>query len=111
MGLKINNRGRMQHGGVFVCLVDKKTRQKLELNWYPKNNRFYVPYKKGEELDHLAFEVEDVDAKVRELVERGAQIATKQFSDWRSTLAYVKDPDGIWLEIIGPKKNTNTHKN
>ncbi|MCL4379747.1 MAG: VOC family protein [Candidatus Marsarchaeota archaeon] len=48
--------------------------------------------------------VEDVETEVKRLVSNGAKIAAKQFDDWRSTLAYVEDPDGIWIELIGKKK-------
>jgi len=110
MGLKITGKGKMLHGGIFVGLADSNTGQRLELNWYPKNNKFYVPYKNGEELDHLAFEVDDVEATVKELVRRGAPVAVKPFGDWRSMLAYVKDPDGIWIELIGKKTKKKNRK-
>lgn len=104
MGLKIVGRGRMRHGGIFISLANNKLGQQLELNWYPKNNKFYVPYKNGEELDHLAFRVDDLEATVNELLSKGVNIAVEPFDDWRSTFAYVKDPNGIWIELIGNKK-------
>jgi hypothetical protein len=35
------------------------------------------------------------------LVKNGAKRAAGPFGDESETLAYVKDPDGIWIELIG----------
>lgn len=72
----------------------------LELNWYPKGTRFYTKYRKGEELDHLAFSVENVEKAYRELVKKGVHVAVRP-SEATGTEVYVKDPDGIWIELLG----------
>ena len=59
LGLKINHRGKMEHGGKWVHLTDPTTKQRLELNWYPKGSRFYEKYRNGSELDHIGFKVDD----------------------------------------------------
>lgn len=74
----------------------------LELNWYPKGSMFYRRYRNGSELDHIGFIVDDAVKWFKLLVRRGAKIAAKPFGDEGETLAYVKDPDGIWVELIGP---------
>src|SRR2546423_11603116 len=56
-GMKVVARGTMPHGGKYVHLVTPGTRMRLELNWDPKGSRFYVPYRNGEALAHLAFVV------------------------------------------------------
>lgn len=99
-GMKVVARGTMPHGGKYVQLVTPGSRMRLELNWYPKGSRFYLPYKKGEELDHLAFVVEDVRAAFTSLVRRGAKVAVGP-EQARGTEVYVKDPDGIWIELLG----------
>lgn len=98
-GMKVLSRGTMPHGGKYVHLVTPGTRMRLELNWYPRGTRFYVPYKKGEEMDHLAFVVDDVRAAYRELLRKGAKPAVPP-EESEGTEVYVKDPDGIWIELL-----------
>ncbi len=99
IGMKVVNRGTMRHGGKYVQLVGPGSRQRLELNWYPPGTRFYVPYRKGEEMDHFAFVVADVRRAYRELIRKGAKPAVPP-EDPEGTEVYVKDPDGIWIELL-----------
>jgi lactoylglutathione lyase len=99
-GMKVVARGKMPHGGKYVHLVTPGTPMRLELNWYPKGSRFYVPYRKGEELDHLAFTVGDVRAAYQTLRQMGAGSAVDPEHS-EGTEVYVKDPDGIWIELLG----------
>ena len=99
LGMKPDNQGTMGHGGKYVQLVGPGSRQKLELNWYPPGTRFYAPYRKGEEIDHLAFVVADVRKAYRELIRKGAKRAVPP-EDSEGTEVYVKDPDGIWIELL-----------
>ncbi len=99
IGLRAVGKGTMSHGGKYVHLRDPKTRQMLELNWYPEGSRFFTEYQNGEELDHLAFAVKDVKKAYKELVKKGAQNAVSP-SESKGTEVYVKDPDGIWIELL-----------
>lgn len=96
----------MSHGGKWVQLIDPSSKQRLELNWYPAGSRFYEKYRNGSELDHIGFIVDDALKWFKLLVNRGAKIAAKPFGDESETLAYVKDPDGVWIELIGPGSKT-----
>jgi catechol 2,3-dioxygenase-like lactoylglutathione lyase family enzyme len=73
---------------------------RLELNYYPKGNRFYEPYRPGSELDHLGFAVDDVDGWVNKAKRLGGKIAA-DFRETAERLAYIRDPDGVWLEFFG----------
>jgi len=106
MGLKQVLRGRMRAGGIFVQLKDRRSRQILELNYYPPGTKYYERFKSGSELDHLAFWERDVDRKYQELLQNGATKAVEPFSEGGYRLAFVKDPDGIWLELIGKARPT-----
>jgi len=99
-GMKVAAQGTMPHGGKYVHLVTPGTRMRLELNWYPKGSRFFVPYRKGEELDHLAFVVGDVLAAYRSLRRSGVRVAVDPKHS-KGTEVYVKDPDGNWIELLG----------
>ena len=111
LGLKVTHRGTMAHGGKWVHMRDPSSGQRLELNWYPKGSRFYEQYKNGSELDHIGFIVDDAVEWFKLLVRRGARPAARPFGDESETLAYVKDPDGIWIELIGPgRKHSEASK-
>jgi catechol 2,3-dioxygenase-like lactoylglutathione lyase family enzyme len=99
MGLRVIGKGTMPHGGRFVHLRGRGSKQRLELNWYPKGTRFYSEYAAGDELDHLAFLVKDVDKAFKELIKNGAEPAISP-KDSKGTEVYVKDPDGIWIELL-----------
>ena len=81
-------------GGRVAWLKTKGTRQILELNWYPKTYKYGG--KSG--LDHLAFEVKDAVKSFKEISKtHGGPI--EPFDEGRWKLAYVKDPDGNWIEL------------
>lgn len=98
-GMKEIGRGTMPHGGRYVHLRSPRSSQRLELNWYPRTSRFWTPYRKGEEMDHLAFRVPDVRAAFRELRRKGVPVAVSPAQS-KGTEVYVKDPDGIWIELL-----------
>ena len=102
LGLKVIRRGTMEHGGNWAHLMDPSSKQRLELNWYPKGSRFYEKYRNGSELDHIGFIVDDAVKWFKLLIKRGAQPAAEPFGNKWETLAYVRDPDGVWIELIGP---------
>jgi lactoylglutathione lyase len=93
--------------GEVVTLRSPGSEQLLELNWYREGTRFGTSYASGEELDHLAFEVDDVDAALRELERQGVEIIVRsgEIGGWRE--AFVRDPNGIWIELL-PSKPTST---
>ena len=100
MGMRVTRRGRMPHGGKYVALRSRGSAQELELNWYPTRSRFYTNYKRGDELDHLAFGVGDVAAALEKLVSKGVEIVVSPSKAKGVTEVYVKDPDGIWIELL-----------
>ena len=103
MGLKVVERGKMKAGGIFVSLKSKESPQLLELNYYPPETKHYEDYVEGSELDHLAFWCGDVRRSYRKAISGGATSAIEPWDEGSSTLAFVKDPDGIWIELIGKK--------
>ena len=99
LGMEVVHRGTMPHGGKYVHLRGPGSPQRLELNWYPAGSRFHARYRSGEELDHLAFRVDDVRKAYEELTAKGAKVAVSP-SKSEGTEVYVKDPDGIWIELL-----------
>lgn len=99
LGFKVVSKGTMPHGGKWVQLRGKESEQVLELNWYPEGTRFYTEYTAGEELDHLAFRVKNVKKAYELLLDKGATPAVTPKQS-KGTEVYVKDPDGIWIELL-----------
>jgi lactoylglutathione lyase len=94
--------------GQVVTLKSPDSNQLLELNYYEEGSEFGGEYKNGEELDHLAFDVENLRDAVEELRRKGIEIVVEPFSigasiGWKE--AFVKDPNGIWIELLERKRN------
>ncbi len=86
--------------GEVVTLKSPDSDQLLELNHYEQDSPFWAPYTNGEELDHLAFLVEDVIATVDALRKRGVEVLVEPYTIGGWAEAYVKDPNGIWIEFL-----------
>ena len=101
MGFRIYARGTMGHGGEWVHLIFPGARQCVELNFYPRSNRFFEPFRKGTEFDHLGFRVSNVEAWEAELRRRKLRIVAR-IREPHENIVYTQDPDGNWLEFFGP---------
>ncbi|MFQ5998877.1 MAG: VOC family protein, partial [Candidatus Bathyarchaeia archaeon] len=104
-GMDIISRGKISTtGGEIVVLKSPESLQELELNYYPNETEF----KSGDELDHLAFEVEDLENFLMNIAKEGIKPKSEiifggvRWSKW----CYIVDPDGIWIEINEKKSRT-----
>jgi lactoylglutathione lyase len=100
IGMRVTRKGTMPHGGKYVALRSPGSTQELELNWYPARSRFYSKYRRGDELDHLAFGVGNVKVALEKLLSKGVEVAVSPTQAKGVTEVYVKDPDGIWIELL-----------
>ena len=89
-------------GGKIAILKSPRGSQRLELNWYPRKG-MHARYRKGDELDHLAFSVRNVDAFLKDHA-RDFEVAMKAFDEGRDRLAYITGPDGEWIELMSPRR-------
>ena len=92
--------------GSVVTLKSPNSEQLLELNHYEQGSPYSSPYVNGEDLDHIAFDVEDLEATTNELKRQGVEVVVEPYQigrkeGWRE--AYVKDPNGIWIELLQRK--------
>ena len=83
-----------------------QTRRVLELNYYEQDSPFNSTYVNGEDLDHIAFDVQDLAASVEQLRQKGIEVIVEPYAigaqiGWKE--AYVKDPNGIWIELLERK--------
>ncbi len=88
-----------QSGGEVAALKSKDSEQLLELNFYPDSR-----YDVGSELDHLAFEVGDVQGEMQRLQSQGAIMARSLEVRSRYIVGFMKDPNGIWIELFQVRK-------
>ncbi len=103
LGMRVAFRMNIQEtGGRIAVLKSPRSSQVLELNWYPAQG-MHARFRHGDELDHLAFSVPDVDGFLRE---HGGEVrvAMKPFHEGNSRLAYITSPDGAWIELFSPRK-------
>ncbi len=101
LGMWLRKREKVpETGGEWAELTSEGSPQLLELNWYPEGS-VHAPdkYRLGNELDHLAFDCDDADAAFHELVAQGVKPALPPFTEGGNRLAFVEDPDGIWIEL------------
>jgi len=89
--------------GEVVTLKSSNSNQLLELNFYEADSPFYAAYMNGEDLDHLVFDVENLESSILELRGKGIEIVVEPYriGGWRE--AFVKDPNGIWIELLQRK--------
>ena len=104
--------------GEFAQLEHPRSGFTIELNYFRRGSSAYEPPRRGTELDHFGFEVGDVDRCVTKLRSVGGKVkrrphncgiiihrrgvAHDRWEDGRA--AFVADPDGIWIELLGPSK-------
>ena len=108
MEMRKGTQGTMRDGGVYVDLTSENSEQKLELNYYPPGKKYHEEYAEGSELDHLAFRCDDVLECYKKVLAGGGTSAIEPWDEGDSTLAFVRDPDGVWIELIGRRVKTKT---
>jgi lactoylglutathione lyase len=98
MGLKFVSRREIKQNNAEIAFLQDESGAALELTHWRDKKRLA----EGDNFDHIAFEVEDVETTVKEFKAEGVAIAMEPFSLQGSTskIAFIKDPDGNWLELI-----------
>ena len=92
--------------GSVATLRSPNSQQVLELNHYEEDSSFSAAYVNGEDLDHIAFDVQDLEAAVTELKRQGVEVIIEPNAigaqvGWKE--AFVRDPNGIWIELLQRK--------
>lgn len=98
MGLTFVSRHEVKQNNAEIAFLKDDATGALELtHWRDKKS---IP--EGDNFDHIAFETDNVEERISELRANGVTIAMEPFSLQGSTskIAFVKDPDGNWLELI-----------
>jgi lactoylglutathione lyase len=96
LGLRSVRTQRTSAGGRWERLEDPVSGAALELNFYPDSPTF----REGDELDHLAFRVDRLTEQIERLVKLGARIRIPETEEGGTRLAFVTDPDGVWIKLF-----------
>ncbi len=101
LGLEFERRRRIPENHAEIAFVrDPESGARIELtHWDGKD-----AVEAGEQLDHLAFEVADLDRVVADARARGIRIAKEPFrlAGGSGRLAFLMDPNDVWIELIEP---------
>ncbi len=99
LGMRVVGRGRFEKTrGEVAHLESEEGGFILELNYYQKDSPYNTEYSAGEELDHLAFKVNDLDKALEEARLSGYPTVLEVKSDG-GKWAYIEDPNGVWIEL------------
>ncbi|MFQ5907428.1 MAG: VOC family protein [Thermoplasmata archaeon] len=100
LGMQLFDRSEMpETNGEVAALGTEGKEHALELNWYADDSPVAEPYRSGEELDHLAFAVDDLDAALAYLEKEGYTETLRQEREG-AIWTFVRDPDGIHIELF-----------
>jgi lactoylglutathione lyase len=101
LGMKLTGRSKISETkGEVAGLVSEEGGHLLELNYYGKGSEFATKYGAGEGLDHLAFQVEDLDKAAADAAKAGYPVVLDMKTK-TSRWTYIKDPNGIYIELCG----------
>ena len=100
LGMQVAGRAKIeQTKGETVGLKSEKDGFTLELNYYGKGSPYNAKYNAGEGLDHLAFQVDNLDKALEEARLAGHKTILDMKAEG-GRWAYIQDPDGIWIELF-----------
>ena len=98
LGLSLEGRREIKENNAEIAFLKDPDGGAIELtHWRDKNS-----LAEGDNFDHIALGVADINATINQLRSSGVTIAMEPFSLQGSTskIAFIKDPDGNWLELI-----------
>ena len=111
LGMKLRGRAKNRSiQGEWAQLESPATHQLLELNWYSSKSPFYTPWKRGVEMDHLCFRVDDLNEAVKVLEGVGATRLGGPYRTPGWKMVDVSDPNGICIELAAPARTRRSRR-
>ncbi|MGA7477039.1 MAG: VOC family protein [Thermoplasmata archaeon] len=101
LGLQFERRRTIPENHAEIAFVrDPASGARVELTHWEGKDQFEV----GEQLDHLAFEVEDLDRFLMKVRTKGVRVVKEPYrlSGGSSRIAFILDPNDVWIELIEP---------
>jgi lactoylglutathione lyase len=97
LGMTLKSRREIKQNNAEIAFLEiEGTNHRIELTWW-KDKKDYA---EGDQLDHIAFGVNDLRTTIESMRAKGVDIAKEPYSLGSSQIAFIKDPNGIWLELI-----------
>jgi len=99
LGLEFERRRTITENHAEIAFVrDPASGAHIELTHWDGKDQFEA----GEQLDHLAFEVEDLDRVLMRMRSKGVRVAKEPYrlSGGSARIAFVLDPNDVWIELI-----------
>ncbi len=99
LGLEFERRRTIPENRAEIAFVkDPSTGARVELTHWDGKDSFEA----GEQLDHLAFEVPDLDRFLLKVRGKGIRVAKEPYrlSGGSSRIAFILDPNDVWIELI-----------
>lgn len=101
MGLEFERRRPIPENHAEIAFLrDPDSGGRIELTYWEGKSG----YEPGEQLDHLAFQVTDLDGFLAKVRARGVRVAKEPYrlAGGSGRIAFVLDPNEIWIELIEP---------
>ncbi len=101
LGLEFERRRAIPENHAEIAFVrDPASGARIELTYWDGKESFEA----GEQLDHLAFEVPDLDGFLARVRAKGVRVAKEPYrlSGGTSRIAFLLDPNDVWIELIEP---------
>jgi lactoylglutathione lyase len=99
LGLEFERRRAIPENHAEIAFVrDPASGARIELtHWDGKDS-----FDPGEQLDHLAFEVPEMDAFLKRAEGQGVKVAKAPYRLQGGThrIAFILDPNEVWIELI-----------
>ncbi len=99
LGLEFERRRTIPENRAEIAFVrDPASGARIELTHWDGKDVFEA----GEQLDHLAFEVEDLDRFLLKVRTQNVRVAKEPYrlSGGSTRLAFLLDPNDVWIELI-----------
>ncbi|MEM9227209.1 MAG: VOC family protein [Verrucomicrobiota bacterium] len=96
LGLEEIDRKESPRGSKLVFLQTPNSEELLEITYYPDSG----PVKVQEDLMHLAFEVESMDAFAEHIAKLGLSFSDGPTKSSSGVFAFIDAPEGYEIELI-----------
>ena len=99
LGLEFERRRTIPENRAEIAFVrDPLSGGRVELTHWDGKDEFEA----GEQLDHLAFEVAEMDRFLLRVREKNVRVAKEPYrlSGGTSRIAFILDPNDVWIELI-----------
>jgi len=99
LGLQPDGRRAIPENRAEIAFLrDPESGARLELTCWEGKAEFEA----GEQLDHLAFEVADLDAVLARVRALGVRVAKEPYrlAGGSGRIAFLLDPNEVWIELI-----------